>query len=158
MSEILDHDFHEVDQPGFQRRDLPWWMRFFCWVFMLLGLMVPVGFVSGWLGIPFGISLYGLNPGEPLSILGIIVLLLFALKAVVAYGLWMEKPWSIKLGIVDGGLGLLICFWVSFVFPFTTGVDQVLFSFRLEIVFLLLYLYQLFQFRRKLIGSRGWNG
>jgi hypothetical protein len=81
-----------------RRTLLPWWIKFFIWVFIIFGSFVPIGIVSGLLGINFHLSLYGLETNEPLSAIGIIISLLFLFKGITAYVLWTEKDWAILFG------------------------------------------------------------
>jgi len=88
-----------------RRALLPWWIKIFCWFFMLVGLMncfdwmliltsdapLYVNLFSNRLDVTFLLlSPYGLLLGG---------LVLF--KAYVGYALWFEKDNALKLGKID---------------------------------------------------------
>ena len=70
-------------------------------------------------------------------------------KAITAFGLWMEKDWAIKFGIIDAVFGLIVCIMVMVVLPFVEiveGVNRV--NFRFEVLLLIPYLIQLIRMRK----------
>ncbi len=119
-----------------RRKLIPVWIKIFIWVFMLLSALVPVIILtSGPLAGPW--SLYGIETTDAFSIAGIAVCSLFILKGITALGLWNENDWAIKLGIVDATLGIIICSAVTISPIFN---PQLVFTFRLELIPLVLYL------------------
>lgn len=141
-------DLNQEDQQSSlprRRKLLPWWIRFFCWVFMIMGGITPFAIVLGILGFSFNISLYGIETNTPLSVAGMGLTALFILKGATAFGLWTEKDWAIKLGYVDAIIGILVCIVVTFIQPMfdTSNGFMVSYSFRFELLFLVPYLYKL---------------
>lgn len=133
-----------------RRKLLPIWIKIFLWIFMVFGAIIPFGLISGILGHNFNISLYGIETTIPLSIIGLSLLALFALKGVVSFGLWTEKGWAIKLAILDGFLGINICIIVMVgLLPF---IDTSGNSLRLELVFLIPYLMKMVKIRKEWEG------
>ena len=124
---------------------LPWWIKIFMWLFLILGLLSPLALVYGILGSPFQVSLYGLQTYEPASLTGLIVISLFLLKGIVAYGLLTEKDWAITLSIVDAGIGIFICV-VLMLYPFFLYGSES-FVFRLELILLIPYLIKMVNIR-----------
>ena len=97
---ILDEQ--QFGYSALRRRDLlPLWIKIFIWIFLIFGTILPVILILGIIGINFNLSLYGLETTQPLSLIGLLITILFALKGIVAFGLWMEKEWAIKM--VDFG-------------------------------------------------------
>ena len=134
--DILSDDLNQVSPK--RRTLLPWWVKIFCWIFMIFGGIAAVGIVFGVLGYNFQLSLYGLETSEPLSPIGGVLMLTFLLKGAAAFGLWTEKDWAITLGVIDAVLGIVICGLVMLVAPFL----NIGFSFhlRLELALLIPYL------------------
>ncbi|HEX9511096.1 MAG TPA: hypothetical protein VF939_11490 [Puia sp.] len=127
-----------------RRRDLlPWWMKVFIWIFIVMGgLSIPV-FIIGLLGLHADLAFYGLETNQPISLIGILLMAVFLLKGVVSYGLWAEEDWAIVLGYVDAIAGILICLFVMFGLPYLYPMEGSKFTFRLEILLLVPYLIKL---------------
>src|SRR3569833_2112009 len=87
-----------------RRNILPWWVIGFIWIFMVFAALIPVAIVFGAMRLNFQISLLGLTSPDPFSGIGIFVMLLFAYKGVVAFGLWTEKTWVVDLAKIDAAL------------------------------------------------------
>lgn len=125
-----------------RRRDLlPWWIKAFTWIFLVFGAFIPVCLIFGIAGYNFEISLYGFETFDPLSIIGLSLIILFLFKAIVGYGLWTEKKWAIDSGIIDAITGISICVFMMFVYPFINPIPG--FKIRLELLVLIPYLLKL---------------
>jgi hypothetical protein len=140
MNEVLD----EINKPFNRRKDLlPTWIKVFSWIFMIMGLFVPLSLLLGILGMNFQIELYGMKTNSPISTIGIILTLLFFLKGITAFGLLTEKSWAIKVGLFDAILGILVCIFIMLVYPFIDDIPSFSFNFRLELLLLIPYLLKL---------------
>jgi hypothetical protein len=134
--------------PALRRRYLlPWWIKTFCWIFMVMGAIVPIAVVLGLLGYSFNISLYDFKTTQPLSFLGIFLTGLYLLKGIAAYGLWTEKRWAVDMGIADAIVGLATCLVAVFVIPFIDASNGFVINFPLEPVLLAMYLIKLLKIR-----------
>lgn len=154
MNEAILDDEH-IENKLARRRDLlPTWIKVFVWIFLGFGVMVPIIIVLGLLGWRFELSLYGISTYTPFSIIGIIITLLFTLKAIVAFGLWTEKDWGPKLAIIDGILGVLVCIFVM-ILPLVFPGDNINFNFRLELALLIPYLLNMFKLKSEWEESNG---
>ena len=60
-----------------RRKLFPWWIKFFIWMFMIFGLIVPVAIILGVLGMSAELSLYGIETSQPLSLTGVFLMNLF---------------------------------------------------------------------------------
>lgn len=129
-----------------RRQLLPWWIKVFIWLFLVFGAIVPIGLIAGILGYTFQIALYGLETNQPLSIIGLLLCVLFLLKGTVAYGLWTEKNWAIKLGMFDAIIGITICLFMMFIYPLIDASIQ--FTFRFDMLILIPYLLRLIKINR----------
>jgi len=118
-----------------RKKLIPSWINIFSWIFFALGFIALVGIIFGILGYPFQLALYGFQTNNALSITGLIILLLFILKAIVAYGILFQKSWAVKLAIFDAIIGIALC-----IFCMTYVIYYHSFTFRLEIVLLIPYL------------------
>ncbi|MBC3538401.1 hypothetical protein ACFSC6_16555 [Rufibacter sediminis] len=136
--------FEELQETKGRRRDLlPWWIKTFTWLFLLMAAVVPIGVVMGLMGLNFSISLYGFETTDPISATGIVLTVLILFKGVTAYGLWTEKDWAVRLGIVDAIIGLVACAVAMFVLPLVDRSEGFVLNFRLEPILLILYLLKL---------------
>ncbi len=138
-SEILDSE--ESDTVGRRRDLLPTWIKVFLWIFMIMGAIVPFALVFGMIGLEFDLSLYGIESMKPFSLLGMLIIMLFAIKGAVSFGLWTEKDWAVKLAIVDAIIGIVISVTVMLVLPFfmiEEGETDI--NLRLELFLLIPYL------------------
>lgn len=150
MSEQLTESiFDGLHDPFAVRRIkmLPWWIKLFCWIFLLLAAAVPVGFAFNLLtGDGVRMSVYGITTFEPFSIAGLLVTAIFASKGVVAYGLLREHDWAVRAGLIEALASLALCiitmFTGDFIQSFQTG-DYQGFNMRLEIAFIIPYLLKL---------------
>ncbi|MGZ3755548.1 MAG: hypothetical protein ACXVAY_16815 [Mucilaginibacter sp.] len=124
----------------FKRRRalLPWWMIGCSWIFFLVAAMMPVAVVFGLLKLNFEISLFGLITDNPVSLIGLFLMLLFSFKGVTAFGLWTEKDWAIGLAKIDAVVSFVIC-CVVMVYSLFTPIKSI----RLELILIIPYYYKL---------------
>ena len=150
IEEHLLEEFADETKLSIPRRRslLPIWMKIFTWFFMLVGSICVPLLVLGMLGLNFRVALYGLDSSDPKSFAGLLVLRLFIYKGLVSIALWFEMKWAAVAGIVDAILGILICFSTMFAAGLFPGNQSGL-SFRLEIIFLAIYLVKLLRIRKK---------
>jgi hypothetical protein len=135
--DVLDNEFQPL--PKKRRALLPTWIKIFVWIFMVFGLIAPLGLIAGLLGISFELSLYGLETFHPISFLGLGIILLFALKGTVAFGLWLEKTWAVLLAMIDATLGIIICIFSMVILPLIVEDGSKFLTFRFEILLLIPY-------------------
>ncbi len=123
---------------------LPWWIKVFVWIFLILGAAVPVVIISSLFGANFHLGLYGFETNQPLTIIGITLLAVFLTKGITSYGFLAEKDWAVRVGIADAILGLALCV-CSMIYPLIDTKANT--SFRLEILLLIPYLLKLIKIR-----------
>lgn len=124
-----------------RRALLPWWIKFFCWLFMLFGLLAFVCLILGIIGFKTALSFYGFETTEPFSLNGVIVILVAIFKGFTAFSLWFEKDYAVKLGKIDALIGIVLCTISMFVLPFLQNNFGI--SIRLELALLIPYLIKL---------------
>jgi len=132
-----------------RRRDMiPWWMRIFIWIFLILGFLVPFCILLKIAGINVDISIYGIESNS-MSMMIISLACIFLLKGFVAFGLWTEKSWAIELGMIDALTGITLCGLMMILSIYQGTV----FTFRLELLALIPYLLKLKKIKSKWIYS-----
>lgn len=124
-----------------RRKLLPWWMKFFCWLFMIFGVAAIVFLFLGLFGISENLYLYGFDTNKPLSVTGLIIIIVGAFKGLAAFSLWFEKDYAIILGTIDAIIGIIMCVIFMTVLPFF--IQNFHHTIRLELLLLIPYLIKL---------------
>jgi hypothetical protein len=138
MNQELESKFDEFDKPAIIRRKLlPWWIKTFCWIFMLLGICGLASLIGNAFTDNVSLSLYGFSSNTAYSGVGIFIIAVMTLKGFAAYSLWFEKPNAIIIAKIDAIVGIVICIASMFVLPFTSGDGHI--PIRLEILLLIPY-------------------
>ena len=145
--EATETSFEEFENKIPRRQLLPWWIKFFCWLFMLFGVLAILCLISGFFGVLPSLAFYGFETNQPLSLIGLLIISIAVLKGFTAYSLWFEKDFAIKLGKIDAILGIVICVFSMFFIPLLLETNQI--TFRLEIIFLIIFLVQLNKIEQK---------
>jgi hypothetical protein len=90
-NEVLDSNLIAQENILRRRLLLPWWIKTFCWIFMIFALIAPLGIIFAIFGWKFQLALYGLQTNAPLSLVGLSVIALFALKGITALGFGLRR-------------------------------------------------------------------
>lgn len=138
MNQPLENQFDEFDKPLIIRRKLlPWWIKTFCWIFMIMG----VGGIGTLIGNIFieniDLSIYGFSSNTAYSGTGMFITAIIMFKGFTAYSLWFEKNNAIQIAKIDAIIGIAICIVSMFSIPFITQNSH--FDFRLELLLLIPY-------------------
>jgi len=137
-----ENSFEEFENIKKRRRKiLPWWIKIFCWIFMLFGLLSFVCLILGFTNIKPDLAFYGFETNEPFSLYGLIVISIGLLKGVTAFALWFEKDFAIKIGKIDAIIGIALCVISMVVLPFIQDGFNI--TLRLELVLLIPFLIKL---------------
>jgi hypothetical protein len=139
MEQHLLDDIADDTNKVRRRTILPVWIKIFIWIFMVTGALAVPMFVLGLTGFHFELALYGFETNEPFSLVGLLLLVLFAYKGLVSFALWFEWVWAIEMGMIDAVAGIVVCTISMFLFS----------GFKLELVFLVPYLIKLFSLKNK---------
>lgn len=133
---IFGPEFDELTLPS-RKSLLPWWVKIFTWIFLIMGFGVLISFLTSLGGMSVDLSLYGLRAStRPLTMTSGILVALYLLKAAIAMCLLTERDWAIKLGIADAVAGIICCTFVM-IYPLINSSG---FSFRGELIVLIPYL------------------
>ena len=124
-----------------RRQLLPWWIKIFCWVFMVFGVLALGCLGLGLFGYTADLALYGVETDEPLAWTGLLIIVILGFKAVTAFALWFEKDYAIVLGKMDALIGIGLCLAHMIVLPFF--IENFHVTIRLELVLLIPYLIKL---------------
>lgn len=148
MEENNETNFVQFEVKNTERRKLlPVWIKVFCWIFMLMGIVSIGCLIFGALGNKADLSFYGFETNEPLTLIGILIISIITLKGFSAYALWFEKDYAIKLGKIDAIFGIVICLISMFVLPFFQENSKI--GIRLEIALLIPYLIKLHKIEKE---------
>lgn len=140
IADQLD-DLEELMLPR-RRTLLTWWLKVFSYIFLFMaGIAVALYPLMFILDTSYNVSLYGLESDDRTSFITLSVLALFVLKGAAAYGLLFEKDWAIEAGLIDAVVGIIVCLFVGAYAMFRMGAFVA--SFRLELIFLIVYLLKL---------------
>ena len=90
-----------------RRSLLPWWIKFFCWLFMFTFVLAIIRVILFFFDINSEFEFYGLNANESVVNL-IIVFIVFVVHGITSYSLWFEKRYAIVLAQVNAIFGILI--------------------------------------------------
>lgn len=138
MNQELESKFDEFDKPEIIRRQLlPWWIKVFCWIFMILSVFAVGSLITNLFVENVNLSIYGFSTNNAYSGTGIFIIAVMILKGFAAYSLWFEKPNAIIIAKIDAVVGIAICIASLFILPFSTADGH--FSLRLEILLLIPY-------------------
>lgn len=138
MNQELESKFDEFDKPEIIRRKLlPWWIKVFCWIFMILSVFAIGALITNLFVDNVNLSIYGFSTNNAYSGIGIFIIAIMLLKGYAAFSLWFEKPNAIMIAKLDAIVGVVICITSIFILPFTTENGH--FSIRLEIILLIPY-------------------
>jgi hypothetical protein len=138
MNQELESKFDEFDKPEIVRRKLlPWWIKVFCWIFMILSVFAIGALITNLFVDNVNLSIYGFSTNNAYSGIGIFIIAIMLLKGYAAFSLWFEKPNAIMIAKLDAIVGVVICITSIFILPFTTENGH--FSIRLEIILLIPY-------------------
>lgn len=88
--DLLTDSFLELNTME-RGRLLPWWVKIFAWIFLVLGIVAPIGFIYALIGGDFTVSIYGFQTSETTSIIGIGITIIFLFKGMVSFGLITKK-------------------------------------------------------------------
>lgn len=146
-----ENPFEEFEKTKKRRRKLlPWWIKVFCWIFMLFGLLSFVCLILGFTNIKPHLAFYGFETNESFSLKGLIVISVGLLKGFTAFSLWFEKGIAIKLGKIDAIIGIVLCTISMLILPFfQEGFSATI---RLEIAVLIPFLIKLNKIQKEWEG------
>lgn len=138
MEQELKSNFDEFEKSIVIRRKLlPWWIKTFCWIFMILAVCGLASLIGNAFTDNVELSLYGFSSNTAYSGIGIFIIAIMSLKGFAAYSLWFEKDNAILIAKIDAIVGVVICLASMFVLPFTREDGH--FPLRLEILLLIPY-------------------
>ena len=104
---ILDVE-EKVDVNKERLKLLPKWIKFFSWIFLVLGATTPIIlFLPLVYNGPLELSVLGFSADNPYHPQGIAVVLFFLLSGLTAFGLLWAKKWAPLLGFLISIIGLI---------------------------------------------------
>ena len=137
-----------------RRKLLPWWIKFFIWVFMLMGAISPIVLIAGFFGLRGDLAAFGLETSNPTSLVGIFLILTFVFFGIIGFGLWTEKVWAIKLAKIGALYGIAVCVFMMIIYPFLMANTGIHINIRLELILLIPYFYKLKKIQKQWEGNK----
>ncbi|QNA44685.1 hypothetical protein [Lacibacter sediminis] len=135
---------------------LPWWIKIFMWIFLIIGFLIPILLIAAVAGFDTQLAIYGLETNNAFTLTGILLILVFALKGFVSFGMVKEKDWAIKLGAIDAILGIVICVFTSYIYPFISEESASFSLLKFELIFLIPYLIKLLRIKNDWESARAY--
>jgi uncharacterized membrane protein len=138
-SEVTDRLGQDVT-PITRKRLVPLWIKIFGWIFMLMGVAVPIIAIAATvMGEPASYEIFGLQyRGTPFHPMALLISTIIWSLAVSAYGLLFGKSWGLQACLVTGYMGVAICIGTT-VYAITQGSLML----RLELLLQIPYLIKL---------------
>ncbi len=145
---LTENSFEEFENKKKRRRKLlPWWIKIFCWIFMLFGFASFVCLILGFTNIKPDLSFYGFEANEPFSLIGLMIISVGLFKGFTAFSIWFEQDFAIKIGKIDAIVGIVLCVISMLVLPyFQEGFNL---NLRLELALLIPFLIKLNKIQKK---------
>jgi len=143
-------------QEGFRKGLLPKWVRFFAWIFLVMGSAMPALLVSGiFYPNPMQFSLFGWeHSGSPYDTYSLLVVTYFAASGVAAFGMLWGRRWGWAAAFIVGSIGLLLSLGSMFIQPLMLeGAGSYTVYIRLEPLFQIPFLYVLWRIRQSWLSS-----
>jgi TPR repeat protein len=138
-------------QEGFRKGLLPKWVRFFAWLFLVIGSAMPALLVSGIIyPSPMQFSLFGWeHSGSPYDAYSLLVVAYFAASGVAAFGMLWGRRWGWAAAFIVGSIGLLLSLGSMFIRPLMQEDDGAYTVYiRLEPLLQIPFLYVLWRIRQ----------
>ena len=127
MNQELESRFDEFDKPLIIRRKLlPWWVKAFCWLFMIMGVCSIGALIASPFMTNFSLSVYGFQTQTPLSGIGLFIIAILIFKGFAAYSLWFEKQNAITIAKIDAVIGIVLCVFATFLMPLVDNSGGIL--------------------------------
>ena len=124
----------------YRRELLPWWVRGFSWMFIVMGALAVPGFVSLFFAPNFESSLFDLDQSVPNG--KFISAVLFLISGFTGLWLWLEKKDAVTIAIICGFINL-IASSISMVLLIINGDGNL----PLELFICILFISKMFQIK-----------
>ncbi len=124
-----------------RRKLLPVWIRVFCILFMISGVVGVFCIVVSVIGIPAELSVYGFEGDSAFSPGGAVAVGVYLLNGTTAWALWFEKDYAIDLAKVGALVQMGLCMLAMVVLPYVLSDFHA--TIRLELAVLIPYFIKL---------------
>jgi hypothetical protein len=144
---VLDSSIERLNTKISRRDLLPWWMKTFCWIFMIFGVLSTFSLILGFTNYKPMLAFYGFESNEPFSLYGLIVIGVGIFKGITAYALRFEKDFAIKFGKIDAIIGIGLSGLSMLILPiFIDGLNM---KIRFELILIAPFLLKLNKIEKK---------
>ncbi|MGM5631629.1 hypothetical protein O2K51_12070 [Apibacter raozihei] len=96
---------------NYRRRLLPLWIKFFCWIFMVIGvlsILIMLIVSIGGIGFRPALSMYGIDSQQG-NLSTLVIFITFVFNGIVAYMLWFGKRMAIRIAFINIIWTFLLC-------------------------------------------------
>lgn len=131
---------------------IPTWLKIVVIFYLFLGVLLFFSIILTLLGFEIPIALYGFSSSSQFSIMGTILLFLFALKVSVGILFAVGNEHAITLAIIDTFVGIALCILSGFILPLIQQSNSVELTFQFELLILFPMLFLLIRL------GKIWNG
>jgi hypothetical protein len=107
-----------------------------------MGVGGILGFIAGLFGANFELMIFGSKTNDPMSVIGLCIIVIFISKGIASFGLLWEKSWGVIFAIIDGAFSLLICLF-AMLYPVIFPESRASSAFRAELLIIIPYLIKL---------------
>lgn len=140
----MKNNFNEFESVIRKRSLLPWWIKIFCWIFMVIGMLSLFVVFLVIANYEPELEIFGFNANENHPYNSILILFSFLFLGVTGYLLWFEKRKAIIIGQINALWGIILC-----LISMGLGLVNGNFVFRIELFFLVLFFVKLSQIKPK---------
>ena len=116
LQSIIDQLYPTSAQALRRRALLPWWIKFFSYLYILISFGLPIATVTAIVrGKGFMLTFYGIHyTTDRIDALAALLLLGLMGAGTAGFGLLWGKSWGIEAGLITGGVGLVLSLWSLF--------------------------------------------
>lgn len=118
-------------------QSLPFWVKALSLIYLALFPLVLIGLIQRVAGSSYPLEIYGLTAQSQFSYFGIFISTIFFLKSIVGLALLTTHKLAMKLAIIDSIIGISICLFIGFIYPFFDNHSDVNIVLRLELIILI---------------------
>lgn len=105
-----ESQFEVFENEKILRKNLiPAWIKFFCWLFLLFGILGFLGLLSFYFNPIYTVDLFGINAANNNLYLSLISTLVIIFNGVVAYMLIAKEDKAVEIAKINALINIVIC-------------------------------------------------
>ncbi len=117
METVQENKEAGVRNQDYRKALVPVWIRVFGWIFIVMGALVPVFYLSALIfGFSASYMMFGMAyEGPAFALMPLLISTAILLNGICAYGLLFGRSWGVNACLVYGYIGLFITIATMFV-------------------------------------------